>query len=226
MITTLIFDAEGVVIDTEEMWDRAQAELLKEAGQHYDRETVKPLLTGRSALEGARALKELHGLSASVEAISRRRNELVAGHLERGVALVPGFALFFSYVSGRFKTAIATSMDCDLFDLADRRLGLRRLFRDRFFTLEDVGHRSKPAPDLFLCAARSLGSSPRECAVIEDAPLGIEAARRADMRCIALATTYPRSQLAAADVVVSSFSEIDLSALDSNWRQAGLIGPD
>lgn len=214
MITTLIFDLEGVVIDTEEIWDRAQAELLEEAGHHYHRESVKPLLTGRSSIDGARVLKEFYGLATSVEALSRRRNELVAGHLEQGVALVPGFAPFFRALSGRLKTAIATSMDRRLFDLADRQLGLRRLFGDRVLTLEDVGHRSKPAPDLFLRAARSLGSSPTECTVIEDAPLGIEAARRAGMRCIALATTHPPSDLAAADLVVSSFSEIDISALD------------
>jgi len=75
--------------------------------------------------------------------------------------------------------------------------------------------RGKPAPDLFLYAAEQLHSSPQRCIVIEDSPNGIEAANRAGIFCIGIATTFAPSRLTKANRVVSSFEEIDLSQLDS-----------
>ncbi|MCF8107069.1 MAG: HAD family phosphatase [Desulfohalobiaceae bacterium] len=72
---------------------------------------------------------------------------------------------------------------------------------------------SKPNPDLFLYAAEALGSDPGRCLVIEDAPHGIEAAHRAGMACIGIASTYPPGRLNRADAVVKHFSDIDLRSL-------------
>ncbi|MGH9022402.1 MAG: HAD family hydrolase [Acidimicrobiia bacterium] len=226
MITTLIFDAEGVVIDTEHMWDRAQEELLRDYGHRYDREVVKPLLSGRSSLEGARVLKGIYHLDDTAEVIDGKRMLLLIRHLSLEVDFISGFVEFFGKVSPLFKTAIATAMDLVLFDLVDQRLGVRRLFHDNIFSLEDVAHRSKPEPDLFLFAASALGSAPSESLVIEDAPYGVEAARRAGMGCIALATTYPPSLLLAADMVISSYAEIDVSTLKTNRARPGGVLPD
>ena len=110
-------------------------------------------------------------------------------------------------------------MSRDLLEIADRRLGLSELFGGRLYCIADVGHRSKPDPALFLHAARQLASGPETCVVIEDAPLGLEAARRAGMKSIGLAGTYDRPMLGAADLVVGAFSEIDLD------RAFGLEGP-
>lgn len=224
MITTLIFDAEGVVIDTEAMWDRAQEELLCAYGRRYDREVVKPLLSGRSSLEGALVLKTIYDLDDSEHVIDHKRMILLIKSLSHNVAFIPGFPEFFDKVSISFKTVIATAMNRVLFELVDKRLGVRRLFRDHVISLEDVAHRSKPEPDLFLFAARALGSAPSESVVIEDAPYGVEAARRAGMRCIALATTYPPSLLTDADLVVSSYAEIDLDALTGGGGRARSLG--
>jgi beta-phosphoglucomutase len=76
-----------------------------------------------------------------------------------------------------------------------------------------VGYRSKPNPDIFLHAANRLGVRPENCVVIEDAPHGVEGARRAGMKSIALTTTYERSTLSQADVVVDSFAQINLAVL-------------
>jgi beta-phosphoglucomutase-like phosphatase (HAD superfamily) len=72
-----------------------------------------------------------------------------------------------------------------------------------------VGHRSKPNPDIFLHAASRLDAKPENCLVIEDAPHGVEAAKRAGMKCIALTTTYDRQILCNADLVVDSFAQIE-----------------
>jgi len=100
-------------------------------------------------------------------------------------------------------------MSADIFAVADRRLGISQLFEGRVYFPSHVGGRAKPEPDLFLYAAAQLATLPERCAVIEDSPRGIEAGRRAGMRVIGLATTHPRELIANADVVVSSFAEMN-----------------
>jgi beta-phosphoglucomutase len=211
-IDTVIFDAEGVVIDTESLWDDAQRDFLRRFGKTYDRAMIKPLLAGRTMLDGARVLKEELGLPGAPEELAAARIDS-ARRLFDEVKFIRGFRAFFDAVAPRFKTCIATSMYPELFwDVADY-LDLRSLFEDRMFNINDVGGRGKPAPDLFLFAASALGSGPQSCVVIEDAPNGVEAAHNAEMPCIGLTTTFEPSILREADLVVSSFDEIDVAAL-------------
>ncbi len=208
MIDAILFDAEGVVIDTEPMWDRAQEEFLRRRGAIYDRDKLKHLLSGRSALEGIEITKVECGISGDARLLSEERMELVRRQLEEHVGFVAGFMEFFQRVRPAYKTCIATAMAGELLRISDRRLELSALFGGRIFSLAALGLPSKPNPDIFLHAARQLGSTPETCLVIEDAPHGVEAARRAGMRCIAITTTYDREKLRGADRVVDSFAEI------------------
>lgn len=212
MLDAIIFDGEGIVVDTEAIWDRGQREFLERRGLVYDRERIKPLLTGRSVLEGVHIMQREYGFSGEPEALAAERIAIVKDLFAQEVKFIEGFEAFFRQVRDRYKTCIATAMAEDLLAVVDRRLGLSRLFDGHIFSLADVGYRSKPNPDLFLYAAARLGSRPANCLVIEDAPHGIEAARRAGMRCVALTTTYRREQLAAADLVTDGYPEIDLAA--------------
>ncbi|HKL77186.1 MAG TPA: HAD-IA family hydrolase, partial [Gammaproteobacteria bacterium] len=81
------------------------------------------------------------------------------------------------------------------------------------YTLAGGHRRGKPHPDLFLAAANGLNSAPEHCLVIEDAPHGIEAARRAGMRCYGLATTYDSEKLCLADRIFDDFADIPLDRL-------------
>jgi beta-phosphoglucomutase-like phosphatase (HAD superfamily) len=211
-IGTLIFDAEGVVVDTEGLWDAAQQEFLARHGRAYDRAALKPMLAGRSSLEGVRALQRALDLPGDVRDLAAERVAIARRHFE-DVNFVAGFQRFFAEVSSRFDTALATAMDLELFALVDARLGLTQLFEGRVSTLADVEGRGKPAPDLFLHAAANIGASPNRCIVFEDAPNGVDAARRARMWCIAVTTTFDRAILAGADLVVDTFAEIDVARL-------------
>jgi beta-phosphoglucomutase len=211
-IDTIIFDAEGVVIDTEGLWDDAQRDFLARFGKTYDRSNIKHLLAGRSMIDGARVLKEAFDLPGDPEELADGRIEAARRHFE-SVEFVPGFREFFAEVSPGFKTCLATAMDPRLFRGVADYLDLPRFFNARMFTIDDVGGRGKPAPDLFNFAASALGSDARSCLVIEDAPNGIEAARNAEMVCIGLATTFAPAILREADLVVSSFDEIDIKTL-------------
>ncbi|MBI5687769.1 MAG: HAD family phosphatase [Verrucomicrobia bacterium] len=205
---TIIFDAEGVVIDTEPMWDKAQAEFLRRRGVAYDRDKLKHLLSGRSALEAVEITKVECGISGDARLLSEERMALVRQQLEEHVGFIAGFMEFFRRVQPAYKTCIATAMAEELLRIVDRRLKLSQLFGGNIFSLVALGLRSKPHPDIFLHAAQELGSKPETCLVIEDAPHGVKAARRAGMKCIAITTTYDREKLRDADRIVDSFAEI------------------
>ena len=211
MIDTIIFDADGVVIDSEALWDAGQKEFLRRRGCTYDRETVKPLLTGRSVADGVRVMQEVYGFAGDVEKLAIERIKIMKYLFSNNLSFMENFKDFYHTVKAKYKTCIATAMDSDLLSLADERLGLAKLFRGNLYSIAEVGYVAKPQPDIFLHAARRLGAQVKQCLVIEDAPLGVEAAKRAGMQCIALTTTYRREQLTQADLVVDGYTQIDLS---------------
>ncbi|MBX9636639.1 MAG: HAD family phosphatase [Nitrosomonas sp.] len=214
MIDTIIFDAEGIVIDTETIWDKGQAIFLQRRGFVYDRERIKPLLTGRTLAEGVEVMRQAYRFDGDTEALARERADIVRELFIHETAFIEGFLPFYESVRNRYKTCVATAMDQDLLKLVDQHLNLSALFENRIYTLDKVGYRSKPNPDIFLYAAQQLGSAPEHCVVIEDAPHGIDAAKSAGMCCIAISTTYDPGKLQKADFVVNAYAEIDLTAVD------------
>ncbi len=207
----ILFDCDGVVLDSEILWDRCEAEFLRRRGIEFDAGRTKPLITGLGQTASVLLLQEQYGVPGDPEALVAERLGIIRGLFEEAVRFTPGFENFFEEkVRGRFKTCIATSMPEELFDVAGRRLGLRRFFGEHVYFPSHVGGRAKPAPDLFLYAAAQLATPPERCLVIEDSPRGIEAGKRAGMTVIGLATTHERALLAEADWVVAGFGEVDL----------------
>jgi beta-phosphoglucomutase-like phosphatase (HAD superfamily) len=213
MIETVIFDGEGVVFDSETIWDKGQREFLGRRGVVYDRSRLKPLLTGRSLAEGVRVMQGLFGFAGDPEALAQERLEIVRSFFETEISFLEGFLTFHAQVRSFCQTCMATSLAPDLLSVVDRSLDLSRLFAGKVFSLAQVRNKGKPEPDLFLFAAQQLGSRAEHCLVIEDAPLGVEAAKRAGMKCAALTSTYTRELLTAADLIVDHFQEIDLNKL-------------
>ncbi|MCS6927603.1 MAG: HAD family phosphatase, partial [Candidatus Binatia bacterium] len=164
-------------------------------------------------VDGVRVMQERYGFPGDLHRLARERLAIVKELFATGVSWIEGFEEFYARVRGRYPTALATALDPDLLAVVDRRLHLSELFQGRVFSLADVGGVAKPDPALFLHAASMLQAAPAHCLVIEDAPLGIEAARRAGMRCVALTTTYDRSCLLHADAVIDHYAQLDLSLL-------------
>jgi len=211
VIEAILFDCDGVVLDSETIWDRCEEEFLRRRGIAFDVARTKPLITGLSQQAGVLLLQEQYGVEGDPDALVVERLEIIRGMFDREVRFTEGFPEFFEErVRGRFATCIATSMPEELFAVADRKLAISRFFGSRVYFPSHVGGRAKPAPDLFLYAARQLGAPPDRCLVIEDSPRGIEAARRAGMPVIGLATTHGEEMLGEADRVVGSFGEIEL----------------
>ncbi len=206
---TIIFDLDGVIINSEILWDRGSLEFLKRRGLEYDRARTKPLCTGKSLLEGTKIIQETYQLPGKTEDLAQERKEIVTELYKNQLEFIPGFEDFARYLKTQnYKHAIATSCNSDLLQLADTKLGLSQLFHPHIYSIADVNHISKPDPAIFLFAAQKLGETPEHCVVIEDAPNGILAAKCAGMYCIALEGTYTPTLLRKADHIMKSFPEI------------------
>jgi len=208
-IHAILFDAEGVVIDTEPLWDKSQELLMKELGLVYDRSRLKPAMAGKTILEGVMVMKRMYGIGGEASVLADRRARLIGQLFEEDIHWVDGFKDFFEEIKRRgLDYCIATSMERHLMDKVNNKLHVNQLFRDQVYHISDVGHRSKPNPDIFLYAADQLGVSKESCVVIEDSPLGILAAKRANMKCIGLATTFEEALLTKADVIAKSYTDV------------------
>ena len=210
----VIFDAEGVVIDTEPVWDDVQAEFLSRRGHVYVRAELKPLLTGRPIDQATEIIKAKFGLPGSVQELSSERIELMHARLREGVRFMPGFLDFHSRIAGRYDLAIATSLDPDLLATVDRTLHVYDLVDGMVVTPEDVQGRGKPAPDIFIHAARMLGHPCERCLALEDSPSGVRSAVDASMFTVAITSTHPAELLTHADLTVAEFGDLDLDELD------------
>lgn len=214
MVSAIIFDMDGVIIDSERLTDVANASFLAAHGRVYRRDFYKPRAMGKTLVEGTRIMQELFELEGSVESLAEGRRAMIVKLYREKIEFMPGFLPFYKEVVRRgLQSAVASSSDSGLIEIVRQELGLERMFPEKIFTVAAVENRSKPDPAIYLYAAACLGTAPSDCLVIEDAPLGVEAAKRAGAKCVAITTSLGREHLSMADVVVSSFSEIDLDTL-------------
>ena len=213
MLGAIIFDLDGVVIDSESLTDRANIEFLSAYGKVYDRQKYKPKAMGKTLTEGVLIMQELFGISGDIATLTEARRACIIKTYRELVSFMPGFLDFYQEIARRdLGRCIATSADPALLTIVREQLALDRLFPQGIFTILEVGNLSKPDPAIYLHAAAQLATDPAQCLVIEDAPNGIMAAKRAGMRCIGITTTLNGEYLKDADVIVSSFAEIDLDA--------------
>lgn len=205
-LRAVIFDCEGVIADTEPLWDAAQSELFQRRGVIYDRSAVKSHLVGLSLEAGAAWMIEKFQWSDSASALARERRQLMQRLLQNNATWMRGArdCLQWMRQSG-FKFALATALDRELFVALDEGLGLHEMFSNQIYFLQDCETTSKEDGALFRMVASSCEWKPGECAVAEDAPAGLRGARAAGMYAIGFATTFGKSHLKDADFVVSDF---------------------
>jgi HAD superfamily hydrolase (TIGR01509 family) len=209
VIEAVVFDLDGVLLDTEELWDEARRQLVEERGGRW-REEAQRAMMGMSSHEWSRYVHEELGVPDPPERISaevvRRLEELYRERLP----LIPGALEAVRRLAARWPLAIASSSNRPLIDLFLELTGTARLFRATISS-EEV-ERGKPAPDVYIEAARRLEADPAHCAALEDSENGIRSATTAGMKVIAIPNpVYPPSAeaLALAAVAAASLDEVD-----------------
>jgi beta-phosphoglucomutase-like phosphatase (HAD superfamily) len=208
MRDTVIFDMDGVLIDSQPLHFNIDLEVLRIAGASPMQADVERR-AGMANRDRWPGYKREFGLSLSVdELISLHVGILMKLFRESALGPVSGIPeLLATLKEARIKTAVASSSSMALINLVLEKLRIARYFDD-LVTGEDVKN-GKPAPDVFLKAAEILGSPPENCAVIEDSANGVLAARRAGMRCVAYRNPASGEQdLSPADMIIDSFSQI------------------
>lgn len=208
MIDAVVLDLDGVLLQTEEIWDEVRERFVRERGGRYHEQAQRAMM-GMSSLEWSRYIHEELGVPDAAEEISAEVVRRMAARYQEKLPLIPGALEAVQRLAARWPLALASSSNRELINLALELSGLDGHFRTTVSS-EEVA-RGKPHPDVYLEAARRLAVEPARAAAIEDSRSGILAARAAGMRVIAIPNpAFPPDEdaLAAADVVLRSLDEL------------------
>jgi HAD superfamily hydrolase (TIGR01509 family) len=209
----VIFDMDGVLVDSEPFLARAAVRMFAEKGYDLKPEEFHPFIgMGEDRYLGGPA--EARGIPFDPVRDKARTYALYLEMIRGQLHPLPGVREFVARCREKgLSMAVASSADAVKVEGNLHEIGLPPSTFDAVITGSDVA-RKKPSPDIFLEAARRLDLDPGSCLVIEDAIAGVAAARAAGSRCLALATSFPREKLSDADWVVPDLSEAPREVLD------------
>ena len=203
----IIFDMDGVIVDSEPLHERAFLEVLEEIGFGRTHDIDFPAYYGKSDLIVWRDFIARHHPAQSLEELLGRKEEKFGALLQKEEPIFPGLLELLTRLSPRYPLAVASGSRHPTINAVLAMRGLRRFFRV-VVSSEDVPH-GKPAPDIFLRTAELLGVAPRGCCVIEDSASGVEAALAAGMTVVAITNSLPGEKLARATSVVETYEELE-----------------
>ncbi len=218
-IRAVVFDFDGVLANTEDLHLAAFQDVFAPRGWTLDRAAYFDRYLGfddRGLVRGFGADRGLRVSDAEVEAILAEKFRRYENRVAKGQVLFPTAPAAVARLAARYKLAIASG------SLRDEILNILRLndLADAFPVVvgaDDV-EKSKPAPDTYVAAVARLGVDPAAAVAIEDAPLGMLAARAAGLFTIGITTSYPRHALSTADLVVDSLDEVTVDVVQSLGR--------
>jgi HAD superfamily hydrolase (TIGR01509 family) len=214
MIKGVLFDMDGVLVDSEPFICKAAIMMFSELGIKVLAEDFHPFVgMGENRYIGGVA--ENYGISVDIEQVKARTYEIYEIIVRGKLAPLPGAHEFISECSKKgFKLALATSADRVKMEVNLKEIGLSRDSFHSIITGLDVENK-KPSPDIYIKAARSIGLEPEECLVVEDAVSGIKAGKSAGCRCLAVTSSFDASALHEADWICDSLLKVPGEVL--NW---------
>jgi HAD superfamily hydrolase (TIGR01509 family) len=218
VIDAVVFDLDGVIIDSEELWDEVREGLARERGGRWSAQAQADMM-GMSSTEWSRYLHEVVGLSEPSEEINREVVERMLARYSESLPLVDGAVDAVKRLAAHWRLAVASSSNRELIDRVLEVSGLAPYF-EATVSSEEV-ERGKPAPDVYFEAARRLGAEAARSVAIEDSASGVRSAHAAGMHVVAIpnrAFPPPADVLARASVVLESIEELDPEVITAAER--------
>jgi HAD superfamily hydrolase (TIGR01509 family) len=204
----VVFDLDGVIVDSEAVWDEIRERYIRERGGRYGPEATRAMM-GMSSTEWSRYIVEELGVAETPEQVNAGVVERMLERYGEKPPLIPGAVAAVRAIGARWPAAVASSSNPELIDVVLRRSGLDAVIAVVVSSQEVA--RGKPAPDVYLEAARRLGVDPVSCVAVEDSHNGIRAAHAAGMRVVAVPNPHfpPDDEaLALADLAIASVAEL------------------
>ncbi len=212
-IEAVVFDLDGVLIDSESVWDQARRKVVSTAGGRW-RETATRDMMGMSAPEWSRYLQDELGVPLTPTEINDRVVGELLAHYRRELPLLPGAVECVRRLAERWPLGLASSANRPVIDAVLERSDLADCFRATVSS-EEVA-RGKPAPDVYLAAAAALGVRAAACAAVEDSSNGLRSAAAAGMAVLAVPNErFPpdNDALELADLVVRSLDQLTVEVV-------------
>ena len=203
----VVFDLDGVLIDSEQVWNAAREQLVRERGGTWHEHATADMM-GMSSKEWSQYMHDRLGVPIEPAAINDEIVRRVMAIYEQGLSLLPHAVETVRELAARWPLGLGSSSNRPIIDLVLQRSGLAPCFAV-VVSSEEV-ERGKPAPDVYLAVARGLGVEPKDCVAIEDSTNGIKSAVAAGMRTIAV----PNPHFPPADVVLATAAAVVPSLAD------------
>jgi beta-phosphoglucomutase family hydrolase len=212
MMKAVIFDLDGVIAETEHIHIQAEKQAMLKYGVKISEDELHQY-TGTTAKQMFTELIRKYKLNTTFDKIFKEKEKILFKLLEKDVQPTKGvIELLCELKQMKLKLGIASSSHKRLINYILRRLEIRHLF-DSVIGAEDITH-SKPNPEIFLMCAKTLNANPVECLVVEDAKLGVEAAKTAEMKCLGYRNPSSGKQdLSKADLITDDLSKLDIQKL-------------
>ena len=220
MIEAVVFDLDGVLLASERIWDEAREQLVRERGGRWLERAQRDMM-GMSSNEWSAYMHDELGLREPAEEINAEVVRRLGDLYRKRLPLLPGARAAVERLAERWPLGLASSSNRQIIDLVLQLGGLGPCFRATVSS-EEVG-RGKPAPDVYLEAARRLGAAAGACAAVEDSHNGIRSACAAGMCVLAIPNRdFPPGEeaLADADAVLGSLAELTVEAVTSACGRA------
>ena len=213
MIKGVLFDMDGVLVDSEAFIAKAAIMMFEELGVHAKPEDFHPFV-GMGENKYIGGVAEKYGITVDLPAVKARTYEIFGEIARNNLFALPGALEFISRCSNKgLKMALATSADSVKMFVNLTEIGLPPETFHSIITGEDVTNK-KPFPDIYLRASENLGLKPEECLVVEDAVSGIRSGKSAGCRCLAVTTSFSVDELHEADWIYSSLLEVPDEVLE------------
>lgn len=207
----VIFDVDGVLADTGPIHYQSWVKMANEIGKTFTKSFFEATF-GKQSVPITRELVGINEDQNLVEKWAQQKEKYYREIVKDKIRPLPGVInLIKNLKSVNFKLAVGSSGPLDNVKLLLSSLKID-LFFDAIITAEDIQN-GKPSPDVFLLAAQIINVKPQNCLVIEDAPVGVEAANKANMKCIALTTTHDSDVLRRADIIVKDLSYVSVKSI-------------